>query len=99
MDSRVRRPATHDERRVHLVVFVVEAECVQHEVYAESKRELPLLAATGHDRMGVVAEVVALVRASEILPRVDHSGTPATLDCFDVREVRSSLAFNPELPS
>src|SRR5215471_827587 len=74
MDSRARRPATHDEWRVHLIVFVVEAERVEHEVHAKPKGLFALLVASRDDRVRVVAEVVALVGAAEVLPRVDHRG-------------------------
>ena len=68
-----------------MIVFVVGAERVEHEVHPETNRSFALRFAPRHDRLTPCAELVALKRAAEVVARV-HDGDAITIrDAFEKR--------------
>jgi hypothetical protein len=61
----------------------------------------PLTPAFVQQALAVLADIrITEDEAAELIPLIEaNRQSLSLLDRFDVREVRSSLAFNPELPS
>ena len=61
-----------------LVVLVIEAQRVEHEVHSEAHRELALILTSRGDRSAPVPQIVPGPGAAQIVPRVhDHGATVA----------------------
>jgi len=61
----------------------------------------PLTPAFVQQTLAILADIhITEAEATELIPLIEaNRQSLSLLDRFDVREVRSSLAFNPELPS
>ena len=61
----------------------------------------PLTPAFVRQSLAILADIhITEAEAAELIPLIEaNRQSLSLLDRFDVREVRSSLAFNPELPS
>jgi hypothetical protein len=61
----------------------------------------PLTPAFVQQTLAILADIhITEAEAAELIPLIEaNRQSLSLLDRFDVREVRSSLAFNPELPS
>ncbi len=76
--------AAQDERHVHLVRLVVEAERVHGQVDAEAEGQLALRVAAGQHLVLPLPEVVARPGAAEIVLRVDDHQPPVVDDALQI---------------